>query len=111
MNRMTRMLAFLLFSASVLAAGAVRAAGPRDGQTGIEIAQACGWYAIVGCSRSSSDAASIAPPGTYVIDTNFYPNFSNGWFCAVDGPYPSRSAVPLGHWRQFRGDAYVKNAC
>ena len=111
MIRMTRMLAILLFSASMLATGAARSAEPEKSGDGIELAQACGWYAIVGCSRSSSDAASIAPQGTYVIDTNFYPNFSNGWFCAVDGPYPSRSAVPLGHWRQFRGDAYVKSAC
>ncbi|MEZ5799750.1 MAG: hypothetical protein R3D29_03730 [Nitratireductor sp.] len=74
-------------------------------------AQACGWYAVVGCARGWNQANSDAPPGTYVIDTNQYPNFRNGWFCAVDGPYNSRGEVPLSHWRQYRGDAYVKNAC
>ncbi|MEZ5790133.1 MAG: hypothetical protein R3D34_04875 [Nitratireductor sp.] len=38
-----------------------------------------GWYAVVGCARGGQ-ANSDAPPGTYVIDTNQYPNFRNGWF-------------------------------
>lgn len=109
---MLKTIPLLLFSCVALMAGPVRAAEPRPhDQAPFEMAQACGWYAIVGCARSWNGASSIAPPGTYVIDTNQYPNFRNGWFCAADGPYATRGDVPLWKWQQFRSDAYVKSAC
>lgn len=82
-----------------------------ENTSSFEVAQACGWYAIVGCSRDWNGASSIAPPGTQIIDTNLYPNFRNGWFCAADGPYPSQAVVPLWRWKQFHSDAYAKSAC
>ncbi|MEZ5792266.1 MAG: hypothetical protein R3D34_16280 [Nitratireductor sp.] len=97
--------AWLSVSASALPATA------GDNEKPMVMAQACGWYAVVGCARGWNQANSDAPPGTYVIDTNQYPNFRNGWFCAVDGPYGTKAEVPLSHWRSYRGDAYVKNAC
>ncbi|MEC9342281.1 MAG: hypothetical protein VYD64_00395 [Pseudomonadota bacterium] len=101
---------------TILLVGALTTAGMAHAADGgaqgmFELAQACGWYAIVGCTRSWNGTQSIAPQGTSVIDTNLYPNFSNGWFCAADGPYARRDDVPIWHWKQFRADAYVKSAC
>lgn len=97
--------------AFAVAAAFVPAMPAEASDSSYEVAQACGWYAIVGCSRSWEGANREAPPGTYVVNTGDYPNFRPGWFCAVDGPYASQRQVPIGKWRQWRGDAYVKNAC
>ncbi|MFZ1815479.1 MAG: hypothetical protein WBO55_16955 [Rhizobiaceae bacterium] len=102
-----------LLAAMVATLGALALAGvPASANDGsFQVAQACGWYAIVGCARSWDQANADAPAGTYVIDTNQYPNFRNGWFCAADGPYATRDQVPLWQWKQYRSDAYVKSAC
>lgn len=98
-------------AAVIAASSSVLPANAGDAGKPFLMAQACGWYAVVGCSQDWDNANASAPPGTYVIDTNQYPNFRNGWFCAVDGPYGTKAEVPLSHWRSYRGDAYVKNAC
>ncbi|MCB1429481.1 MAG: hypothetical protein KDJ66_10225, partial [Nitratireductor sp.] len=56
--------ALLSVSASALPATA------GDNEKPMVMAQACGWYAVVGCARGWNQANSDAPPGTYVIDTN-----------------------------------------
>lgn len=86
-----------------------------------KVAQACGWYIILGCTRGYRDAARILTnlggpgvgggAGTSVVDTNQYPNFRNGYFCVADGPYGSRSAAQSVAWNEAVRDAYVKNSC
>lgn len=87
----------------------------------IRVAQACGYYIILGCSRNFRGANRTlsnlggpgvgGPAGAYVVDTNNYPNFRNGWFCVADGPYRSAGAARSIAWREAVPDAYVKSAC
>jgi hypothetical protein len=95
---------------------------PRLAQTE-RVAQAarCGWYVILGCSRSPADArrrfARFSAPGMgggagiRILDTNAYPNFTPGLFCIADGPYPNRDTAASIAWREDVPDAYVKNGC
>jgi len=92
------------------------AAGPALAQGG-----ACGWYVILGCSRSQDDAYQtfnrLGGPGmgggagAQVVNTNDYPNFRNGWWCVTDGPYATRGQAESIPWREAVPDAYVKSAC
>ena len=81
-----------------------------------QVAQACGWYAISVCTRGRGGAGRAANTyGGYVIDSSSaeYPNFSPGWYCAVDGPMGKRAANQRK--REMRQDgassAYIKNGC
>ena len=72
----------------------------------------CGFYVIMGCTKSQSGARRIANGGP-VVRTNDYPNFRNGWYCAAEGPFASRYKADSFLF-QVEGsipDAYVKNGC
>lgn len=81
----------------------------------------CGWYVVLGCSRDFNAARStmdrLGGPmagggaGLKVANTSEYPNFRNGFFCTVDGPYVSESAAQSVAWNEAVPDAYVKNGC
>ena len=81
----------------------------------------CGWYVILGCSRTHNGAwrtlNRLGGPGVggwagaQVVDTNNYPNFRNGWYCVADGPYPARWEAESIAWREAVRDAYVKAGC
>lgn len=79
----------------------------------VRVAQACGWYVVLGCFQRYRAAQRRARDiGVIVVDTNDYPNFRNGWFCAVDGPYSRGRANQLRrNWRGTVADAYAKAAC
>ncbi len=78
-----------------------------------KVAQACGWYVVLGCFQGYGAAERRANNiGATVVDTNDYPNFRNGWYCAVDGPHSKRRAKQLRRsWRGTVHDAYAKAAC
>ena len=81
----------------------------------------CGWYVVLGCSQSFDGSQQrmnqLGGPfagggaGLKVANTNEYPNFRNGWYCVVDGPYPSQGQAASIAWREAVPDAYVKNGC
>ncbi|MEM8627171.1 MAG: hypothetical protein AAGF32_04445 [Pseudomonadota bacterium] len=83
----------------------------------IQVAQACGFYAIFSCSRQRGGAVRRAARrmGGYIINTSSsaFPNFRGGFFCAVSGPKNRRSARQTSREARRRGfrTAYVKNAC
>lgn len=90
---------------------------PLSGQEPrIVVAQACGWYAILGCFRSPGEAnrwTSRIDYG-YVISTTSeqFPNFRPGYYCVVNGPTSRGRAQRIAAgWRDVVPDAYVKNAC
>lgn len=69
------------------------------------------WFAIGGCYQSSAAAnRQAARLGVNVVDTNDYPNFRNGWYCAAIGPFDRRSAELNRQQFIAQGvpDAYVK---
>ncbi len=84
-------------------------------------AQMCGHYVVLGCFKNANQAFErlnwLGGPmagggaGSKVVDTNQFPNFRNGWFCAVDGPYASRAQALSIAWKEAVPDAYVKNGC
>ncbi len=93
-------------------------AEPRN--ENIRIAQACGWYVIYMCSRSKLEAENWSYQreaiNSYTIYTNRsqYPNFTPGYYCAVDGPMDRESAVRSANQAQGYGTAptaYAKSAC
>ena len=104
---------------SLTAVAAPASAGSANGE--FRVAQACGYYIILGCSKSQRGANRTlsnlggpgvgGPAGAFVVDTNAYPNFRNGWFCVADGPYNSASAARSIAWTEAVPDAYVKSAC
>ncbi|MER0236777.1 hypothetical protein [Fulvimarina sp. MAC8] len=75
--------------------------------------QGCGWYAIFACSKSQSVARRAAGNGFLTIRTNDYPNFRNGFWCAVDGPFDRGTALSLANSAKRDGirDAYAKRGC
>lgn len=85
------------------------------------VAQACGWYVVLGCFQSLSAAQSrlteLGGPGvgggagSRVVHTDEYPNFRNGWFCVADGPYASQAGAMSIAWKEAVPDAYVKSGC
>ena len=105
-----------LLLAVALAFSTLAIAAPRPAE-----AQACGFYLILGCFRDANQAFErlnyIGGPmagggaGSQVVDTNQYPNFSNGWYCVADGPYASRDHAMSIAWKEVIPDAYVKNGC
>lgn len=88
-----------------IATGAVLTAGSAS-------AQACGWYAIGGCFQSEADADMRAEEiDAFTVDTSEVSNFNPGWYCAVEGPYETRSEaedVQNDFIDRGIGDAYVK---
>lgn len=88
-------------------------AGSSQAGEPVKMAQACGWYVVLGCFKRYRPAQRRANNiGVIVVDTNNYPNFRNGWFCAVDGPYSKGRANRLRRsWRGTVADAYAKSAC
>lgn len=90
------------------------------------MAQACGHYIVLGCFTRHADAVrhmnALGGPGiggagiggsigTQVVHTNDFPNFRNGYFCVMDGPYRSRADAQSIAWSEAVPDAYVKNGC
>lgn len=75
--------------------------------------QACGYYVIMGCFRSRGPAnrQRSRTGAMTVVDTNQYPNFRNGYYCAADGPFPTDSQISISMYRQTVSDAYVKYSC
>jgi hypothetical protein len=109
---------------SAAAIGPQAAATPSDAKNGIvtnsrsttiQLAQACGWYAIVYCGgRSDAQNFSNRTGFGYVVDTNdsAYPNFRAGYYCVVDGPMGRSAALDLAaSSRSFAPTAYAKSAC
>ena len=100
--------------AAAFAACATLTAAPAANANGeFQVAQACGWYVVLGCFKSWNGAQRRADRiGATVVDTNSYPNFRNGWFCAADGPYSRSRAQQLRwDWKATVPDAYAKSAC
>ena len=84
-------------------------------------ADRCGWYVVLGCSRSHSGAERIltklggegvgGSAGAHVVDNSGLPNFTPGWWCVVDGPYSRRENAEEIAWKEAVPDAYSKNGC
>lgn len=74
------------------------------------------WYTIASCSRKYGPAKRAARNfrGGYVVDTSDadYPNFRNGYYCAVSGPHKRVRAVRKANRLKYRGfaSAYAKRA-
>ena len=104
-------LAAIILAAGLSGPAAAQTAAAPDGS--YKVAQSCGWYVVLGCFKRYRAAENRANNiGAYVVDTNNYPNFRNGWFCAVDGPHSKRRARQLRRaWRGTVSDAYAKSAC
>ncbi|MGI9382493.1 MAG: hypothetical protein ACR2PO_05015 [Methyloligellaceae bacterium] len=69
------------------------------------------WFAVGGCYKSGAAAnRQAARLGVNVVDTNDYPNFRNGWYCAAIGPFDRRNAELNRQQFVAQGvyDAYVK---
>lgn len=83
----------------------------------------CGYYAILGCAGSEAEMIekqnilrNLSDDGTTrtkVVNTNNYPNFRDGWFCLVDGPFSSlREADRISlDWGETVGESYAKKGC
>jgi hypothetical protein len=109
----------LLGAAMLMVAGAAHASdGLYTERQEFQVAQACGYYVILGCFKNENaawnrvDSLGGAEVAT-VIWTNDFPNFRNGWFCAADGPYnrKSLSNSVRNDLKSQVSDAYVKNGC
>ncbi|MEL6919651.1 MAG: hypothetical protein AAFO77_01310 [Pseudomonadota bacterium] len=122
---MKRFFKSTLTATALLAAGSISTAS-AESITGIPGARdvafaGCGWYVVLGCSRSFNGGAQtmtrLGGPfagggaGLKVANTSEYPNFNNGWYCVVDGPYTSRSQAGSIAWTEAVPDAYVKSGC
>ncbi len=125
----SRWIAAAVFAAGTLVGHAAMAAMPADtpqtdatrnvgastprpiAEERFRIAQAPRYFVVLGSSRQHRDARRRCSMfgDAYVIDTNEYPNFRNGYYSCVIGPlhrsdaedqmWASKEAVP---------DAYVK---
>lgn len=78
----------------------------------VQVAQACGWYIFVGCSRTYEGALRHAGNGLDILRTSDYRLLNPGWYCAAVGPYPRRpSNREVRDVRRHVPDAYAKRAC
>ncbi|MEO0544100.1 MAG: hypothetical protein AAFY99_09820 [Pseudomonadota bacterium] len=115
-----------IFAAGLIASALGAVSAQAESITGIEGAYdvafaGCGWYVVLGCSQSFNGSArtmnNLGGPfagggaGLKVANTNEYPNFRNGWYCVVDGPYFSQGEAQSIAWAEAVPDAYVKNGC
>jgi hypothetical protein len=81
----------------------------------------CGWYIILGCSTSRTDAQQtlrqLGGPmvgggaGSRVLNTSDVGGFRNGFYCVADGPYVSEADASSVAWIEAVRDAYVKRGC
>jgi hypothetical protein len=107
--------AFALETQSTNQASGVAVSAGSEGR--VQVAQACGWYAIYVCSRSRGEAQRWANRNTgRVINTSRarYPNFQPGYYCTVEGPMGRSAALAnAARWRRSGASptAYAKNAC
>lgn len=84
-------------------------------------ARGCGWYIILGCSKSLTEAgrtlSRLGGPmvgggaGSRVLDTSDVDGFRNGFYCVADGPYVSEADAGSVAWREVVSDAYIKRGC
>jgi len=94
---------------------------PARAQTPGLDAEACGWYIILGCSRSRVDAEFTLSrlggamvgggAGSRVLNTSLVDGFRDGFYCVADGPYISQSDAGSVAWIEAVPDAYVKRGC
>jgi hypothetical protein len=111
------MLRILLISASFVAASGLAVAQETAPAKPIQLAQACGWYAIMHCGSPASARQFVARTGAgRIINTSreAYPNFQPGYFCVVQGPMDRGTALSIAaSWRSagYSPTAYAKNAC
>ncbi|MCY0093108.1 hypothetical protein [Hoeflea ulvae] len=94
---------------------------PARAQTPGYDGSGCGWYIILGCSKSQSDARRIlgrlggpmvgGGAGSQVLDTSDVGGFRDGFYCVADGPYVSRDSAESVAWKEAVRDAYVKRGC
>ncbi len=105
-----------IFTAAALLTVAASSAIVSSSETAA--AQGCGTYIIAGCFKDWNSAESrrrgIGAP--LVVDTNNFPKFRNGWFCAADGPWQSGWQEELNYYQHRTDgkavrDAYAKAAC
>lgn len=112
------------FAGLALAAAAllaVAAAPSAQAQTPGFQAGGCGWYIVLGCSKSRADAKraplDLGGPmvggsaGSRVLNTSDVEGFRNGFYCVADGPYVSRDDAASEAWIEAVPDAYVKRGC
>jgi len=117
MNRFLHLTAAVGFTAAVLGATTL----PASAQTPGYDVNGCGWYIILGCSTSRSDArrtlSNLGGPmvgggaGSRVLNTSDIDGFRNGYYCVADGPYISRDDASSVAWVEAVRDAYVKRGC
>ncbi|WP_394691127.1 hypothetical protein [Hoeflea sp.] len=94
---------------------------PSHAQTPGYDASGCGWYIILGCSTSRSEAQrtlrQLGGPvvgggaGSRVLNTSDVGGFRNGFYCVADGPYISQAEASSVAWSEAVRDAYVKRGC
>lgn len=99
----------------------VAGAAPSGAQSPGFDAQGCGWYIVLGCSKSRVDAKrqliDLGGPmvgggaGSRVINTSDFDGFRDGFYCVADGPYVSRDDAGSVAWIEAVPDAYVKRGC
>lgn len=97
------------------------AVAPTKAQTPGFDAKACGWYIILGCSKSRTDArrqlVDMGGPmvgggaGSRVVNTSDLDGFNDGFYCVADGPYISQADAGSVAWVEAVPDAYVKRGC
>lgn len=107
----------VVFAVAALASGTAPAAAQTPGFD----ANGCGWYIVLGCSKSRSDAKrqliGLGGPmvgggaGSRVINTSDFDGFRGGFYCVADGPYVSRDDAGSVAWIEAVPDAYVKRGC
>lgn len=113
----TRAIAALSLAATLVAV----AVPPAIAQTPGQDASGCGWYIVLGCSKSRSAAnrsfMRLGGPGigggagSQVLDSSRVGGFRAGFYCVTDGPYISRDDAQSVAWVEAVPDAYVKRGC
>ena len=117
MKRFLQIAAIAGFSAAMLGASLQSARAQTPGYD----VNGCGWYIVLGCSTSRSDAKNIlmqlggpmvgGGAGSRVINTSDVDGFRNGFYCVADGPYITRDEAGSVAWVEAVPDAYVKRGC
>lgn len=82
---------------------------------------ACGFYVVLGCGKDKTaikekmefwgGPGAGGGAGMQVADTSEFPNFRDGFYCLIDGPYDSHMRASEVAWKEAVPDAYVKNGC
>jgi hypothetical protein len=80
-------------------------------------AQECGWYAVLFCSKSEASADGFANTNRgwgFVIATDDYTGFRQGYYCVVSNPTSKSDAKRQVNDAKANGisrNAYSKRAC